>query len=322
MDLAPSQHDHFFRALMERPKASGALLRERLPPIIAEQLVGDPLLVEGSFVDDELRSSQSDRLYQVALRGGRSAFIYCLVEHKSAPDPRVALQLLRYLVRIWERYDHAAGGTGLLPPILPLVVYHGKPEWSTPTQFSSMLAATDEMRPYLLDFPFGLLDVEQVEDDKLSSEKELRAGLIVLKYAPQASEENVEEVVTWVLTWLHGVPRELFLLAVRYMLRAYGLSWERFESVSRRTMDEREQEMVGQAARELIAEGKLQGEAIGEERGEAKALVLVLEQRFGPLPSDLLRRVSEAKAAQLEAWLGRAANRPTLDAVFGESSKH
>jgi hypothetical protein len=61
MDLAPSQHDHFFRALMERPKAAGALLRERLPPIIAEQLVGDPLLVEGTFVDKELRSSQSDR---------------------------------------------------------------------------------------------------------------------------------------------------------------------------------------------------------------------------------------------------------------------
>ena len=205
-------------------------------------------------------------------------------------------------------------GTGLLPPILPLVVYHGKPEWNSPARFSSMLAATDEMRPHLLDFPFGLLDVGQVEDEKLSSEMELRAGLIVLKYAPQASGDNLEEVVTW----LHGVPRELFLLAVRYMLRAYGLSWGRFESVSRRIMDEREQEMVGQAARELIAEGEVRGAV----KGEAKALVLVLERRFGPLPSDLLRRVSEAKAAQLEGWLERAADGATLDAVFGAPSKH
>jgi hypothetical protein len=44
--------------------------------------------------------------------------------------------------------------------------------------------------------------------------------------------ENVEEVVTWVLTRLHGVSRELFLLAVRHMLRVYGLTWERFESIS------------------------------------------------------------------------------------------
>ena len=51
---------------------------------------------------------------------------------------------------------------------------------------------------------------------------ELRAGLIVLKYAPRVTEENVEEVITWVLTRLHGVSRELLLLAVRYMLRVYG----------------------------------------------------------------------------------------------------
>ena len=173
MGHAPSLHDNFFRALMERPKAAGALLRERLPPTIAKQLIGDPVLVDGTFVDENMRKSQSDRLFQVALRGGRSAFIYCLVEHKSAPDPRVALQLLRYLVRVWERLDRQAKGKGLLPPILPLVVYHGEPQWSTPTRFSSMLAATEEMRPHLLDFPFGLLDVGQVEDDKLSNEEEL-----------------------------------------------------------------------------------------------------------------------------------------------------
>src|SRR3990172_1534762 len=143
---------------------------------------------------------------------------------------------------------------------------------------------------------------------------ELRAGLIVLKYASRVSEENVEEVVTWVLTWLHGVPKELFLLAVRYMLRAYRLrahrlSRERFESASRRVMNESEQEMIGSVASELLAEGRLQGEVIGETRGQAKALLLVLERRFGPLPSELLKRVGDAKAAQLETWLGRAVDR-------------
>jgi hypothetical protein len=128
------------------------------------------------------------------------------------------------------------------------------------------------------------------------------------------TEENVEEVVTWVLTRLHGVSRELFLLAVRYMLRVYGLTWERFESVSRRVMDEREQWMIGSAARELFAQG--------EATGEAKALVLVLERRFGRLPGDLRRRVDEARAAQLEAWLERAVDGATLDEVFGEPSKH
>ena len=91
---------------------------------------------------------------------------------------------------------------------------------------------------------------------------ELRQRALLLRR--QVSEENVEEVVALVLTCLHGVPKELFLLAVRYTLRAYRLrahrlSREPFESVSRRVMNESEQEMIGSVASELLAEGRLQG---------------------------------------------------------------
>ena len=57
-------------------------------------------------------------------------------------------------------------------------------------------------------------------------------------------------------------------------------------------MDESEQEMIGSIESELLAEGRLQG--------EATALVFVLERRFGPLPSEVLKRVGEANAGQLE----------------------
>jgi hypothetical protein len=83
-------------------------------------------------------------------------------------------------------------------------------------------------------------------------------------------------------------------------------------------MNESEQEMIGSVASELLAEGRLQGKL----QGEATALVLVLERRFGPLPSELLKRVGEANAAQLEIWLSRAVDGATLDAVLREPSKH
>ncbi len=68
MDLATNPHDRFFRALLERPNTAGALLRERLPRAFAEQLVGEPTLVEGTFIDDRMRQAQCDRLYRVQLR--------------------------------------------------------------------------------------------------------------------------------------------------------------------------------------------------------------------------------------------------------------
>jgi predicted transposase YdaD len=311
----PPGHDHFFRALMERPKAAGALLREQLPKAFAERLVGDPVLVEGSFMDDGLRGSQSDRLFRAELRGIGEAFVYCLVEHKSAPDPRVALQLLRYLVRIWERLEHEAKGKGLLAPVFPLVVYHGKPAWRSPARFSGMVSAAEELRPHLLDFPFGLLDVGQVEDPQLSEEPQLRAGLVVLKYSMRVTAEGVEEAVHEVLPWMRGVPDDLFRLVVRYMIHSYGrVGRERFESAMKAFMSEREREMYSQVERELLAEG--------EARGEAKALVRVLERRFGPVAADIQRRIGEAEKAQLESWLDRAVDARTLDAVFEEPAAH
>lgn len=44
---------------------------------------------------------------------------------------RTPLQLLSYMVRIWDR--HAQGKADrlrALPPILPIVVYHGEARWT------------------------------------------------------------------------------------------------------------------------------------------------------------------------------------------------
>jgi predicted transposase/invertase (TIGR01784 family) len=332
MDLASSQHDRFFRALMERPGVAGAFLRERLPSEIADQLVGDPVLVEGSFVDEEMRASQCDRLYRVKLRGGGEAFVYCLIEHKSTPDGKVALQLLRYMVRIWEREER----NELLPAIYPLVVYHGRPKWRVPLRFSAMLAAPEEAKRHLLDFPFGLLDLGQVGDQELSRERELRAGLTVLKYSMRVTSENLEEVILRVLSQVRGASDELFGLVVRYMITAYepaSLGWRQVESAMRRSMSDREQEMLSRAARELVAEGEARGVAIGEARGvaigeargEAKALTRILERRFRALPEDVLKRIGSAAPGDLESWLDRAVDAPSLEAVFlgpSERAKH
>jgi hypothetical protein len=182
-----------------------------------------------------------------------------------------------------------------------------------------MLAGADELKPYLLDFPFGLLDAGQVEDEELSREPELRAGLIVLKYAPRVSEKNVEEIVAWVLTCLRGASRELLVMATWYILGAYRpLKRERFVSEVRRIMSQRDESIVSEAAREWMAEGAAQGRL----QGQAEALVRVLERRFGPLPSELLKRVREANAARLETWLDQAVDAATLDAALGEPTRH
>ena len=122
----------------------------------------EPELVPGTFVDPALSETQSDQLFRVRMADGSPAYVYCLVEHKSWPDGRVAEQLLRYLTRIWSKMAQKKPRPPLLPPIVPLVVYHGARPWPGPRRFSERLDAGDELRRMVLDFPYFVFDVGAV----------------------------------------------------------------------------------------------------------------------------------------------------------------
>mgnify|MGYP006440057585 FL=1 len=150
-------HDKLFRALLDDPALARGLLVDHLPAAICAQLAPRPdiTLEDGSFVDAELRGSQADRVLSAKLRDGRRALIYTLLEHKATPDPGTPLQLLRYMVRIWER---EAGGVAsklrALPAIMPLVIYHGRAPWSVPTTLSGVLDAPAAMGPWVPEFRY------------------------------------------------------------------------------------------------------------------------------------------------------------------------
>ena len=60
------------------------------------------------------------------------------------------------------------------------------------------------------------------------------------------------------------------------------------------------------------------GMELGEAKGEAKALTRMLAKRFGPLSIETSQRLQSATPEQLECWLDRILDAPTLDAVFAD----
>ena len=122
-------HDTFVRRIFSDPETARGFVASKLKKEILATLDLDSLeLVEGSFVDEELRESHSDLLFTVRFRDGGTGLIYILLEHKSFPDPMTPFQLLRYMVRIWESQQRA---NVELSPIIPLILYHGETKWTT-----------------------------------------------------------------------------------------------------------------------------------------------------------------------------------------------
>ena len=98
-------HDKFFKEMFGQPDIAADFIANYLPAeVVGELDLSAPELVKDSFVDANLQEHFSDLLYKVKLRGAKAeAFIFFLFEHKSVPDAWVALQILRYLLEIWEQ---------------------------------------------------------------------------------------------------------------------------------------------------------------------------------------------------------------------------
>jgi len=94
------------------------------------------------------------------------------------------LQLLSYIVRIWEKRQRA----GLpLCPIVPLVVYHGETGWTAARSVAELIPTSSGLAAYQIAFRPPLLDLSLLADEDITGEPILRNTLRLLKYSPSFS---------------------------------------------------------------------------------------------------------------------------------------
>lgn len=313
----PSQpHDKLFKGLLDQPGAAAALIRERLPAEVVALLSDDPPEpVAGEFVDEALRGSQSDRLFLARLKTGGALLLYFLIDHKSSPGANTLLQLLGYMVRIWVRHaGDRADALRTLPPILPVVVYHGAEPWTVSLSLRDTIAAPEIIKRHQPDFRYHLVDLGPIPDPDLSAWPPLRAGLLALKYSHR--EGDSETVLIQAFTDAQDLPT-LFSMLVVYTTTVYrDVTPSSLRRVIRQVKPEWEDEMLSIAAKEWMAEGEAKGEAKGEARGRAAMLLRQFHRKFGDVPVKVADRVRTAGVDQLDDWSERFVDAESLDEVF------
>ena len=105
--------------------------------------------------------------------------VHILFEHKSYVESRIGLDLLRYRVRIWEQCLNA-GHTGRLPPIIPVVVYHGAKAWRLSRRFADDVADVPALRECIPDCVYYLIDLSGYRDEELQGAVMLQTALLTL----------------------------------------------------------------------------------------------------------------------------------------------
>ena len=108
----------------------------------------------------------ADVVKMVHLPNGEDIFI-ALIEHKASLDYNVSMQILRYMVFIWEYYakrmDMEHKGISRTkrfryPPILPIVYYEGKEKWEVEKEFREKIALNDIFSAFIPVITISLLD--------------------------------------------------------------------------------------------------------------------------------------------------------------------
>ena len=345
-------HDTLFKALVSSRHAA-ILLRDHLPAGLAALLAdAPPRAMSDDYRDKTLRHSRSDLLFEVRLKDGGTAFL--LFEHKSRPDPGTPLQLLGYANNIWRRYlQGRPGRRRALPPIIPLVFYHGAAKWSAPLSLAESMAGDGRLRRYV-ELRYRLRDFGQIPLAKLSAAPMPRFGFVAMYYAGRkprgkaAMRETLESVLRW---WPQEEPdsrdRDLENQIFVYIMSQFGTDFETLHRLARaihphpqrggtrmksiaEKLEEKgrkaglaEGKIAGLAEGKIagLAEGKLAGLAEGEAKGLAASLTRLLQHRFGPLSAAAQARIAAASAAELGGWLDQALDAPSLEAIFGDAPR-
>jgi predicted transposase/invertase (TIGR01784 family) len=194
-----------------------------------------------------------------------------LFEHKIYGDSLVALQLLRYMVRVW---DYGLRQRARLWPIVPVVMYHGAARWPIPLDFQSLFEAPEALRAYLPAFRYWLCDLSAYSDEELKGEVGLRAALLLLKHVLRVDlHDRLPEMAQ---LWYDLSRQKTGLAYVEAMLRYLVGATDR---ITERDLREVVEAVIPEGgalmmtiAQQWLERGLQQGLQQGEQRGQRAGL--------------------------------------------------
>ena len=284
-EFIKNPHDKYFQEVFSDVKKAEVFLLNFLPASTVKLMDLSTLKIEKrSYVSKRLRAYYSDLMLSVKILG-KEVKIYILIEHKSYRDVKVALQMLLYMAKFYEDFRKYHKGEKL-PVVIPIVVYHGEGELKIKNDFLSMVdLPSEELKKYVPDFKFELIDLNKESDQKLERISKLGLYLMLMKYIFTRDIRDLKKVVVK-LRVKYG--EEAFNLALYYII---GGARNLKEEEVKKLLEEEGGERMPSYGKIVFERGRKEGrleelrEAIGD----------ILEIKFGKEALVYMEKIEEIK---------------------------
>ncbi|MEZ0537302.1 Rpn family recombination-promoting nuclease/putative transposase [Caldicellulosiruptoraceae bacterium PP1] len=312
-------HDKFFKETFSNIEVTKDFLINYLPEGIVKIIDLDTLeLQKDSFINEELQEVFSDMLFRVNINNN-DGYIYFLFEHKSYVSRQTALQLLKYMIEIWEA-NIKKEGTGKIPIIIPIVIYHGREKWRLKTNLGDMIECYDDLendiKRFIPNYEYLLYDISRYKDEDIKGQVQLRIMLSIFRDIFIKDARGIQETIIKAAKYLAELEDkqtgvQYFETYMRYIFSAYtDMTRSDFENIAKeieKTFIEGSENIMTLAdifREEGMQEGIKKGIEKGIEKGETMALVKtaikLLTKKFGIIPNELKEKLQELDATTLE----------------------
>ena len=317
--------DPIYKRLLAFPEVVADLLRSLLP----EEEVGidesSLRKLPAEYVGDDYRQRRGDTVWQVrasAAQGRGWLHVLVLLEHQSTDDKTMALRVLEYTVMLYRELVRGdqLGPDGLLPPVLPIVLYNGDAPWRSASQIGDLIAATGQaLAPFQPSQRHIVLDERRAPADDPHLGDLTRAMVLVEQ---SRSGANLVRTAAYLVDRLRGGRNELkqaFADWLETLLRrlegnAAEEEWAEGElSLEEVTMTL--EERVAEWSKPYLRQGREEGISVGREEGISLGREEGIAQQRSMLRRMATTRFDQATADRLASILAAEADPERLAAV-------
>ncbi len=229
-------------------------------------------------------------------------------------------QVLRYMVRIWEKYCAEHPKSVTLPPVYPMIIYHGARPWLHPVNFQSLFTVREQaLLTRLPEFTPVLQDVSRLDDRDVRGETSARTVLLTLKHVFRDDlPERLPEILAQAREMLDNENgRDIIFTLLYYLTEGTGkLDEETLEAVLEDSVHGGD--IMQSFLKKYYDQGLEQGVQRGVVQGELLLLSRQLRKRFGELPAWAEQMLKEASGGMLEIWSERILTATALEDIFAE----
>lgn len=285
-------HDSSSKIIFGNAELCSQFLRNYMDmPILKNIRAEDIEDVSERFVPMFTEERHCDTVKRVKISEKDTLFFISLIEHKTKVDYNVSMQLLRYMVYIWEDYENEMEGQqkGIsktkefrYPPILPIVYYEGTGKWTASINFQDRILFQKAFEPFTPGFYYKLVQLNGFSVEELIEKNDELSFLMLINRLQSMEEfeqlqlpedyfENLSEHTTEELL-------DIVRKVITVMLRHLKLSEEEVEDFAGRVKEWKMGELFEHfkdfdlpAARKIAcAEGRAEGWAQGRVEGRAE----------------------------------------------------